>query len=909
MNQKSKLSTYTNIRNIFFSETSIGISGNSVLLLFHVLTLSSERKPRLTDLPIGFLAVIHLLMLLVASIIATDIFMFHQGWDDITCKSLIFLYRFLRGLSVCATCWLSVLQAITLNPRNSCLAKFKRKLSPGHNLWSLFALCSVYSSISTNFFISMIKTPNVTSDHLLYMTESCSLVHFSFPMKYIMSTLFIFRDVFVMGFMILSSGYMLILLCRHKKQVQHLHSTNSSLKSSPEQRASRTILLLLCFFVLMCILDSFMSFSRHIFKDYPIFYLTQFLVGHSYDTVSPLVFIITEKDIIGLFRLCVRRQIYGASPCVPLACLESSRLSSSVPESPVKQSQAQISLSHLIALLPMSFFYGSIDHHLLVSITTIHILILVLTLREAFLVSLMAFSSGYMLILLCRHKKLSRHLHSTRLSPKSSPGIRDTLTILLFFSIFVLMSFVDSIMNQKRKVYSYTNMRNTFFSEISIGISGNSVLLLFHFLTLSSEHKPRLTDLPIGFLAVIHLLMLLVASIIATDIFMFHQGWDDITCKSLIFLYRFLRGLSVCATCWLSVLQAITLNPRNSCLAKFKRKLSPGHNLWSLFALCSVYSSISTNFFISMIKTPNVTSDHLLYMTESCSLVHFSFPMKYVMSTLFIFRDVLVMGIMILSSWYMLILLCRHKKQVQNLHSISFSPKASPEQRASRTILLLLCLFVLMCILDRFMTFSRHMFKDDPIFYLILILVGHSYASVSPFVFISTEKDIIGLLRPPGYHPQSQKLLFSNVQAQISLPLLIALPPTSFSYRSIGHHPLVSITITHIFTLVMACEVHFQQCWHSEKPFLFSHDPLHRGHANSPGRHKKLSWHLHSTSFSPKAFPEKRDTLTILLLLSVFVLMSILDSIVSWSRTMFLDDPTSYFIQPFVVHSYAAVSP
>ena len=44
------------------------------------------------------------------------------------------------------------------------------------------------------------------------------------------------------------------------------------------------------------------------------------------------------------------------------------------------------------------------------------------------------------------------------------------------------------------------------------------------------------------------------------------------------------------------------------------------------------------------------------------------------------------------------------------------------------------------------MIFSRHMFKDDPIFYLILMLVSHSYATVSPFVFISTEKDIIGLL-------------------------------------------------------------------------------------------------------------------------------------------------------------------
>ncbi|XP_038175220.1 vomeronasal type-1 receptor 48-like [Arvicola amphibius] len=302
-------------------------------------------------------------------------------------------------------------------------------------------------------------------------------------------------------------------------------------------------------------------------------------------------------------------------------------------------------------------------------------------------------------------------------------------------------------MSQKIKLYTYTNIRNTVFSEISIGISGNSVLLLSHVLTLSSEHKPRLTDLPVGFLAAIHLLMLLVASIIATDIFIFHQEWDDITCKSLLFLYRFLRGLSVCATCLLSVLQAITLSPRNSCLAKFKRKLSPCHNLWSLFALCSVYLSFSSYVFISMVKTPNVTSDHLLYVTESCSLVHFSFPMKYVMSTSFIFREVLVMGIMVLTSGYMLILLCRHKKQVQHLHITSFSPKASPEQRASRTILMLLCFFVLMCILDSSMIFSRHMFKDDPIFYFILLLVGHSYASVSPFVFISTEKDIIGLLR------------------------------------------------------------------------------------------------------------------------------------------------------------------
>nr|XP_006998119.2 vomeronasal type-1 receptor 48-like [Peromyscus maniculatus bairdii] len=302
-------------------------------------------------------------------------------------------------------------------------------------------------------------------------------------------------------------------------------------------------------------------------------------------------------------------------------------------------------------------------------------------------------------------------------------------------------------MNQSSKLYTATNIRNTFFSEISIGISGNSVLLLFHVLMSSREHKPRLTDMPIGVLAIVHLLMLLVVGVIATDMFISRQGWDDITCKSLVFLYRFLRGLSICTTCLLSVLQAITLSPRHSCLAKFKKSLSPCHSLWSLLALCFVYSSISSNLLVYIVITPNVTSDHLLYVTESCSLLPFSFPVKYIMSTLFVFREAFFLGVMGLSSGYMVVLLCRHKKQSQHLHSTSLSPKASPEERATRTILLLMSFFVLISILDSFMSFSRHMFKDDPIFYCVQILVSHSYASVSPFVFISTEKDITRLLR------------------------------------------------------------------------------------------------------------------------------------------------------------------
>ncbi|OBS80168.1 hypothetical protein A6R68_21632 [Neotoma lepida] len=70
--------------------------------------------------------------------------------------------------------------------------------------------------------------------------------------------------------MALSSGYMLTLLYRHKRQSQHLHSTSLSPKASPEQRATRTILLLLSFFVVMYCLDCIISASRFMHNSDPI---------------------------------------------------------------------------------------------------------------------------------------------------------------------------------------------------------------------------------------------------------------------------------------------------------------------------------------------------------------------------------------------------------------------------------------------------------------------------------------------------------------------------------------------------------------------------------------------------------------------------------------------------------------
>ncbi|XP_015844963.1 vomeronasal type-1 receptor 54-like [Peromyscus maniculatus bairdii] len=305
MNETNKLLHNTKARNTIYSEAGIGILGNSALLL-HILRLIRGQRPRLTDLPIGLLALIHILMLLVMSLVATDIFMPWRRWGDTTCKLIMFLYRFFRSLSLCASSLLSILQAITLSPRSSCLAKFKHK-SPYHMLGCLLFLSVFYTSIGSPLISYVVATPNLTSSHLMYLTESCSLVPMNYSVQHTFYILLTSRDVIFVGLMALSSGYMVTFLCRHKKS-RVLYSTSLSHKPSAERRATWTILCLMSFFVVMYTLDSVSAYLRSVSDD-PMFYCMSILIGHGYATASPFLVLSTEKSVINIFKSMCERAV------------------------------------------------------------------------------------------------------------------------------------------------------------------------------------------------------------------------------------------------------------------------------------------------------------------------------------------------------------------------------------------------------------------------------------------------------------------------------------------------------------------------------------------------------------------------------------------------------------------------
>ncbi|KAF7465148.1 hypothetical protein GHT09_005226 [Marmota monax] len=299
----------------------------------------------------------------------------------------------------------------------------------------------------------------------------------------------------------------------------------------------------------------------------------------------------------------------------------------------------------------------------------------------------------------------------------------------------------------KGGLYRIPALSNAFLSEIGIGILAHTALLLFHVFSFLLGHRPKPTDLPIALLALTHLLLLTVTGFIATDVFMsLWRFWDGVTCKAVIYLHRLMRGFSICTSCLLSVLQAITLSPRGSPLAKFKPR-SPHDSLRPLLFLCVLYMSVSSHLLASIVTTPNWTSGDLMDATESCSVWPISYWIRQMVSTLFTFQEVFLMGLLALSSGYMVTLLCRSKRQCQHLHSTSLSPRASPELRATRAILLLMGLFMLMSMLDYIISPSRIIWNNDQILYCLQIFVAHTYATISPLVFICTEKRIINFFK------------------------------------------------------------------------------------------------------------------------------------------------------------------
>uniref|UniRef100_F7APA9 Vomeronasal type-1 receptor n=1 Tax=Ornithorhynchus anatinus TaxID=9258 RepID=F7APA9_ORNAN len=278
---------------MFLLQISIGVSVNVFLLLFYSRMASIRSKFSSTDLILGHLVLANSIILITNGIpeIMTA-WGLRNFLGNVGCKILIYLYRVARGLAICTTCLLSIFQAITISPSTSRWAGVKAKL-PNCIIPScvLFWILNLIIDFETLMNIMGPQNSN-SSFRIMLDLKYCSKVSTSAETTLIISTVLSLRDLLFVGLMGAASGYMMLVLHRHHRQVQHLHGPGHSPRAMPEVRAAKKVIALVTLYVLLFGRQSIMlSIILNMKEKSPLLVNCHIVLGFTFSAFSPFLMI------------------------------------------------------------------------------------------------------------------------------------------------------------------------------------------------------------------------------------------------------------------------------------------------------------------------------------------------------------------------------------------------------------------------------------------------------------------------------------------------------------------------------------------------------------------------------------------------------------------------------------------
>ncbi|EDL04725.1 vomeronasal 1 receptor 6 [Mus musculus] len=289
------------LKNVLYFQAGFGVLANMFLVCFYIYIILGHR-PKPTDLISCQLTLVHIMMFLTGGDVwLTDLFESLNIENDFKCKATFYISRVMRGLSICTTCLLSVFQAVTISPNTTFLAKYKQKLK-NYMIYAFLCMWSFNLSFSSNRIFFVGAYTNVSETKQMKATKYCSLLPMNNIIRGVILTVTTSRDVFLVGAMLTTSTYMVIILSRHQRQCKHLHSINH-MRASPEKRATQTILMLVVFFVVMYWVDFIISTTSFLLWRYdPVILTLQKFVMNAYPTITPLIQVSFDNRIIIMLK-------------------------------------------------------------------------------------------------------------------------------------------------------------------------------------------------------------------------------------------------------------------------------------------------------------------------------------------------------------------------------------------------------------------------------------------------------------------------------------------------------------------------------------------------------------------------------------------------------------------------------
>lgn len=236
------------IAMIFLSLTMIGFLGNFSLLQHYIFVYLMRYRLKFTDWVLMHLIVANILTVLTKGVPETiAAFGLNNFFNDVGCKLTFSLHRVSRGVGIGSTSFLSIFQAIIISPRDSRYSELK--------INSRKYICYlVYLNWVIHFLISSINLVHNKAKYGNESTENLKSFLYCYATRHdqtsdiLYAALLSAPDILFLVLMLWSSGSMVVTLYRHRQRMQYMSRSNVSSRSSPETRATKTILLLVSTF-------------------------------------------------------------------------------------------------------------------------------------------------------------------------------------------------------------------------------------------------------------------------------------------------------------------------------------------------------------------------------------------------------------------------------------------------------------------------------------------------------------------------------------------------------------------------------------------------------------------------------------------------------------------------------------
>ncbi|XP_044541235.1 vomeronasal type-1 receptor 4-like [Gracilinanus agilis] len=273
-----------------------------------------------------------------------------------------------------------------------------------------------------------------------------------------------------------------------------------------------------------------------------------------------------------------------------------------------------------------------------------------------------------------------------------------------------------------------------FLAMTTVGTAANVFLFTFYMFHALAGNKMNSINLIFTQLSLVNFTMLLSKGIPQTLLGLeWNYFLNDVGCKVVFYLRKVSQGLAISFTSLLCLFQAVIIGPPNSRWAEFKSKATkqavPSYFFsWTLNLLLEIPVSVSVRGPRNGINITN-TFDYIY-----CTFEH-DINVYVIMVS---FRNVLCLGILVLSGGYMILFLHKHHQHIQNIQNTNLQPKNYPEIKATQTILLLMSTFVTFYALESIFTiFLTYLDKKSNWILSATVFLSLCYPTISPFLLLT----------------------------------------------------------------------------------------------------------------------------------------------------------------------------